>query len=72
MEGGGRTINPGGRQGPPDVARLAGEGGRQCQWEAQSLRSVQGRCGQCSDTFSTPASTPPTPPLSRHPANTCN
>ena len=42
VEGGGRTINPGGRQGPPDVARLAGEGGRQCQWEAQSLRSVQG------------------------------
>ena len=33
VEGGGRTINPGGRQGPPDVARLAGEGGRQCQWE---------------------------------------
>ena len=52
MEGGGRTINPGGRLGPPDVARLVGEGGRQCLWEAQSPRCVQGRCGQCSDAFS--------------------
>ena len=62
MEGGRQTINPGGRQGPLDVTWLAGEGGRQCQWEAQSPKCEQGRCGQCSDVFSTPASTSPPRP----------
>lgn len=61
VEGGGRTINPGGRLGPPDVARLVGEGGRQCLWEAQSLRCVQGRCGQCSDALHLPTTPQPRP-----------